>query len=158
VVSDAIVAVFRALAPMVDPEGLRRLNEFEVIEAVRDLTTEAREQFLAQHSDELDALNVPFFHLIAVTAPLEVPLFQLQGFVTIALRDRENDMQLSKGQSRLEIPMATDLGYVHGHHWDVAIPPFPVPVPFGPNLEHQFPREAAVVATVQLLAELGLAG
>lgn len=157
-ISDAIVAIFRALAPMVDPEGLRRLNQFEVVDAVRDLTTATREEFLAQHSESLDELGVPFFHLIAVTAPLEVPLFQLQGFVTIALRDRENDMQLTKGQSRLDIPMATDLAYAHGHHWDVAIPPFPGRVPLGPNLEHQFPREAAVVATLQLLAELGLTG
>lgn len=156
VVSDAIVAIFRALAPMVDPEGLRRLNEFEVIDAVRDLTTSERERFLAQHAEALDALGIPFLHLIAVTAPLEVPLFQLQGYVTIALRDRENDMQLTKGQSRLDVPMATDLGYAHGHHWDVAIPPFPGRLPLGPNLEHQFPRTSGVIATLQLLSELGL--
>lgn len=157
-ISDAIVAIFRALAPMVDPEGLRRLNEFEVIDAVRDLTTAERASFLAGNAHALDALGIPFFHVIAITAPLEVPLFQLQGYVTIALRDRDNDMQLTKGQSRLDIPMATDLGYVHGHHWDVAIPPFPGRLPLGPNLEHQFPRASAVVATLQLLSELGLSG
>jgi hypothetical protein len=156
VISDAIIAIFRALAPMVDPEGLRRLNEFEVIDAVRDLTTPERQRFLEEHSDTLDALGIPFFHVVAVTAPLEVPLFQLQGYVTIALRERENDMQVTKGHSRLDIPMATDLGYAHAHHWDVAIPPFPGGLPLGPNLDHQFPREAAVTATLQVLSELGL--
>jgi hypothetical protein len=55
--------------------------------------------------------------------------------------------------------MATTLAVVRAHHWDLAYDPFPPRLRLGsPNLDHPFPRRAAVAATMLLLAELGLLG
>jgi hypothetical protein len=55
--------------------------------------------------------------------------------------------------------MATHIAMLHGHHWDIAYPPFPRGIRLtSPNLDHRFPRKAALVAVWLLLAELGLIG
>jgi hypothetical protein len=66
-------------------------------------------------------------------------------------------MQVSVPHSQMTNPMATTLAIFHAHHWDLAMEPFPQRVRLGsPNLDHPFPRTAAVAATVLLQAELGL--
>lgn len=151
-------AVLRALAPMLQmDEGLRRLEEFDVKGAIRDLTTEVRGRFLERHADALDALDVPFFNVTAATSATEVPYFQIQGYLDIARSDRDNDMQVTQEQARMRVPMATDLAVFHAHHWDLSYTPFPRSRRMGsPNLDHPFPRTAAIGGLYELLAELGL--
>jgi pimeloyl-ACP methyl ester carboxylesterase len=153
-----LVMAIRALLPVARLEGLaERLDEYDVKGAVRDLTTRRRAEFLKQHGKAIDALDVPIFNVAAVAGPLEVPYFQLQGSLDIGRRAGENDMQLSVAQSCVKAPMATNLAVLHGHHWDISYDAFPRRFRLGAaNLEHRFPREAAVTALFLLLAELGL--
>jgi hypothetical protein len=45
----------------------------------------------------------------------------------------------------------------HAHHWDIAYDAFPPAMrAMSPNLEHRWPRYAALIANWELLAELGL--
>ena len=54
-------------------------------------------------------------------------------------------------------PMATDLAVLRAHHWDISYDAFPIAPRMGSaNLDHRFPREAALTAILQLSAELGL--
>ena len=158
-IGDTLAAVLKAVCPLVNLEGLsERLDEYDVKGAIRDLTTTERERFLAEHAEELDALNLPIFTITAATTALEVPTLQAQGYLEIRKRDPQNDMQLTQAQARLEIPMATHLAVLRAHHWDISYDPFPLHTRMGSaNLDHRFPREAALVAIVQLTAELGLA-
>jgi hypothetical protein len=53
--------------------------------------------------------------------------------------------------------MSTHLAVLHGHHWDIAYPPFPRQMQLlSPNLDNPFPKRAALVAMWQLTGELGL--
>jgi hypothetical protein len=71
--------------------------------------------------------------------------------------DANNDMQVVQKHSKLSMPMATDLAMLHGHHWDVSYGPFPPRMRFGsPNLDHPFPKEAALSAMFRFAIELGL--
>jgi hypothetical protein len=144
--------------PVVRLEGIsERLDEYDVKGGIRDLTTTERERFLAEHADAIDALDIPIFNVVASCGALEVPYFQVQGALEINRRAGENDMQVSLDQARMTTPMATDLAVLHAHHWDISYGPFPVHLRLGsPNLDHPFPREAAVTAVFLLLAELGL--
>lgn len=75
----------------------------------------------------------------------------------VARRDPDNDMQVTQDQARMQTPMATDLGVLRAHHWDISYDPFPVHTRLGsPNLDHRFPRQAAITAIFQFTAELGL--
>jgi hypothetical protein len=66
-------------------------------------------------------------------------------------------MQVALPHCQMSTPMATTLAVLHAHHWDLAMEPFPQRMRLGsPNLDHPFPRLAAVLATVQLQYELGL--
>jgi hypothetical protein len=66
-------------------------------------------------------------------------------------------MQLTQRQAELDVPMATALAGLRGHHWDLAYGSFPARQRLGsPNLDHLFPRQAALVATLRFLTELGL--
>jgi hypothetical protein len=51
--------------------------------------------------------------------------------------------------------MATELGVLNGHHWDLAYPAFRKRRWLN-NTYHPFPKTAAITAMVQLSAELGL--
>jgi len=158
-IGDTLATVLKAVCPLVNLEGIsERLDEYDVKGAIRDLTTSERGRFLAEHAEEVDALDLPIFTITAATTALEVPTLQAQGYLEIRKRDPENDMQLTQAQARLEIPMATHLATVRAHHWDISYDPFPLHTRMGSaNLDHRFPREAALVAIVQLTAELGLA-
>lgn len=136
---------------------MRRLDEYAVKEAIQSLTTHEREAFLSAHGNTLDALDIPFFCITGSTSLLEVPTFQMADYMNLAKVDPDNDMQVTQAQAKLNLPMASHLATLHGHHWDIAYPPFPRRMRMTtPNLDHPFPRAAALTANLQLVAELGL--
>lgn len=137
--------------------ALRRLEEYDIKGAMKDLTTHEREAFLQEHSKKIDALNIPMFNLTGATSALEVPYFQVAGYMQIAKYDANNDMQVTQSQAKFPFPMATDLSMLRGHHWDLSYEPFPKSQRMGsPNLEHRFPRRAAMITMFKFAAELGL--
>jgi len=156
--NDVVLTVLKALLPIAQLDGLlERTDEWDLKGAIRDLSTTARSAFLADHAAAIDALDVPIFHVIGRTSPLEVPYFQLQGTLEITRRVGANDMQVAVEHAQMRTPMATTLAVCRAHHWDLALGPFPATHRLGsPNLNHPFPRRAALTATVLLLAELGL--
>ena len=138
--------------------ALRRLEEYDIKGALLDLTTHEREAFMKKHYKAIDALNVPIFNFTGATTPLEVAHFQIQDTLNLNRYDANNDMQLTQAQAKVSIPMATDLAMFHANHWDLSYSPFPRSKRMGsPNLDHPFPRLAAVTAIYLFLAELGLA-
>lgn len=142
---------------MLSQIGLRRLDEYDVKGAMNDLRTDVREAFNAEHAEYLDGLGIPFFGLTGATTPLEVPNFQFMDAVRLSSHDANNDMQLTQKQAVLPIGMNTHLAMAHAHHWDIAYSAFPLAMrAVSPNLEHRWPRYAALVANWELLAELGL--
>jgi hypothetical protein len=160
-ISDPLRAVLRALFPLIRLEGVtERLDEYDVKGALRDLTTTERARFTAEHAEEIDALDVPIFNITAATTALEVPYFQMQGYLQIRNHpegDPDNDMQLTQAQARMTTPMATDLAVLRAHHWDISYDAFPIHLRMGSaNLDHRFPREAALTAILELGSELGL--
>jgi hypothetical protein len=157
-ISDNLDKFLKLLNPgLVDVTGLRRVDEYDIKQAFYDLQTSASEEFLHENADKLNDLGVPWFHLTGSTTPLEVPSFQFADTVRMTQFDANNDMQLTQAQARLEIPIATHLAMLHGHHWDIAYGPFPARMrAASPNLGHPFPRKAALAASWRLLAEIGL--
>lgn len=159
---DALAAVIRAVFPLIRLDGIsERLDEYDVKTALRDLTTGERRRFLDEHAEAIDTNGVPIFNITAATAALEVPYFQVQGYLQIRRHpeggDPDNDMQLTQAQAKMATPMATDLACLRAHHWDISYGPFPLATRLGSaNLDHVFPREAALTAVLQLSAELGL--
>lgn len=133
----------------------RRIDEFDSVAAVRDLTTSVRQAFLQENAARIDSLDIPFFTIRGVTQPNEIPWSQRYGFQQIAKVDPENDMQVGGYASKLAIPMATELAVLHGHHWDLAYPSFKQRRWLNKTY-HPFPKTAAMTAMVQLAAELGL--
>jgi hypothetical protein len=152
--------LLQTISPAIQLEAAtERLDDYDIKAAVRDLTTAERARFLAEHAEEIDALDVPIFNVTAATSALEVPYFQAQGYLDIRRMggDPDNDMQLTQAQARMTTPMATDLAVLHAHHWDISYDPFPRRSRLGAaNLDHRFPRKAALQACVELTAELGL--
>jgi hypothetical protein len=105
----------------------------------------------------LDDLNIPIINITAATTALEVPTFQMADCLNLTRYDGNNDMQVTQEQAKLKIPMAAHAAMLHGHHWDISYPPFPRAMRMtSPNLDHPFPRKAAIIAIFKLLAELGL--
>ncbi|MBP8111700.1 MAG: hypothetical protein KAY00_05090 [Agitococcus sp.] len=146
------------LAPGVTRKGsLRRLNEYDIKAGVHSLTTAARADFYKQYHGLLDDLNIPIINITAATTALEVPTFQMADCLNLTRYDGNNDMQVTQEQAKLKIPMATHAAMLHGHHWDISYPPFPRAMRMtSPNLDHPFPRKAAIIAIMKLLSELGL--
>lgn len=142
---------------MLSKVGLRRFDEYDIKGAMNDLRTTVRESFNAEHAEYLDSLGIPFFALTGATTPLEVPSIQFMDAVRLSAFDANNDMQLTQKQAILPIGMNAHVAMAHAHHWDIAYAPFPVAMRVAiPNLEHRWPRYAALVASWELLAELGL--
>ena len=137
--------------------GLRRFEEYDIVGAMNDLRTGVREDFNAANAEYLDGLGIPFFGLTGATTPLEVPSIQFMDAVRLSSFDANNDMQLTQKQAILPIGMNAHIAMAHAHHWDIAYAPFPLAMRLAvPNLEHRWPRYAALVANWELLAELGL--
>ena len=142
---------------MLGQVGLRRLDEYDVKGAMYDLRTDVREEFNREHAAYLDEIGIPIFALTGATTPLEVPNIQFMDAVRLSSYDANNDMQLTQKQAVLPIGMNTHIAMAHAHHWDVAYTAFPLAMrAVIPNLEHRWPRYAALVANWELLAELGL--
>lgn len=142
---------------MLNQVGVRRLDEYDVKGAMNDLRTEVREAFNRRHAEYLDSLGIPIFALTGATAPLEVPNIQFMDAVRLSSYDANNDMQLTQKQAVLPIGMSTHVAMAHAHHWDIAYAAFPLAMrAMSPNLENRWPRYAALVASWELLAELGL--
>ena len=81
----------------------------------------------------------------------------MQGTMEVNRYDSNNDMQLTQAQAKLNVPMASDLAMLRAHHWDMSYDAFPRLMRLGsPNLDHPFPKEAAVKAMIMLAIELGL--
>jgi pimeloyl-ACP methyl ester carboxylesterase len=156
----AIRAVLRGLFPVIRLDAAaERVDEFDVKAAIHDLTTAERARFLDEHAEEIEALDLPIFSISGATSALEVPYFQVQGYLDIRRQsgDADNDMQVTQDQARWPGPMGVHLATLHAHHWDMAYDAFPRATRVGSaNLDHPFPREAAITTIFQLTAELGL--
>ncbi|MEO5731741.1 MAG: hypothetical protein ABI134_08580, partial [Byssovorax sp.] len=102
-------------------------------------------------------LSIPFLNVTGATSLFEVPYFQATGVLRLNHFDTDNDMQLTQAQAKLPGPMSTDLAIFRANHWDLAYDPFPENRRLGSsNLDHPFPKTAAITAVVKLAAELGL--
>lgn len=158
-VEKALAAFLSVISPAIDVSSgsLRRIDEYNIKEAICDLTTGTREKFLEENKQFLESLEIPVFNLTGSTTAMEVPYFQMQGVMAINRYDSNNDMQLTQSEAKLKIPMATDLAMVRAHHWNMSYDPFPKLMRFGsPHLDHPFPKEAAATAMILLAVELGL--
>jgi hypothetical protein len=158
-VEKALAKFLSVISPAINVASgtLRRMEEYNIKDAIRDLTTTEREKFLEDNMALLKSFDIPVFNITGSTTVMEVPYFQMQGVMTINRYDSNNDMQLTQSEAKLKIPMATDLAMVHAHHWDMSYDPFPKLMRFGsPNLDHPFPKEAAATAMILLAVELGL--
>jgi hypothetical protein len=156
--TDKMSSVLSLINPsVVSAAGLRRMDEYDVIGAFHDLQTSVSEEYLVEHADYLNSLGIPYFNVTGATTPLEVPNFQFADTVSVSRYDANNDMQLTQKQATMPIDMATHVAMLHGHHWDIAYAPFPAHMrAASPNLEHPFPKKAALIANWELLAELGV--
>lgn len=157
-VEKAMGSFLSLISPAINTKSgvLRRFDEYNIKEAVHDLTTFARTEFLTANMEFLNALDIPVFNITGSTSAMDVPYFQMQGVMEINRYDSNNDMQLTQAQAKLKIPMATDLAMLKAHHWDMSYDAFPKLMRFGsPNLDHPFPKEAAVKAMIMLAIELG---
>lgn len=153
-IQDLMIRLF----PGVNRKGLlRRFDEFNLKEATLDLTTPKREAFLKENLDAINGLNIPVFNVTGSTTVLDVPYFQIQGTMELNKYDANNDMQLTQNGATLDMPMATNLAMLNSHHWDMSYDPFPKLMRFGSTqLNHPFPKEAAITAMLKLSIELGL--
>ena len=147
------LAPFAKLPEIVD----RRKDETEIKNALLHLTTQYRQDFMLRHEEEINDLGIPIFNLTGSTSTMEVPSFQMQGALKLGKYDENNDMQLTQDQAKVKMPMGTDLAMLHGHHWDLSYDCFPKSIRMSsPNLDHPFPKKAALLASFQLAQELGL--
>lgn len=154
----SIVEALKVVSPVVKlDDKLRRLEEYNIKEAIQSLTTTTRQEFLDKHREFLDSLPFPVFNLTGSTTVMEVPYFQMQGVMELNKYDANNDMQVTQNQAKLRTRTAVDLAVLHGHHWDLSYSPFPPHMRVGAShLDHPFPKEAALTAMLQLAEELGL--
>lgn len=151
--------ILKMVSPVIstDVESLRRVAEMDLKTCIHDMTTEHRKAFLKEHGETLNKMGIPFFNITGATTAMEVPYFQIQGVNQLNRYDANNDMQVTQDQAKIKMPMATDLAMMRGHHWDLSYSPFPKSMRFGsPHLDHPFPKQAALVAMINLAAELGL--
>ena len=102
-------------------------------------------------------LGIPIFNLVGSTTLLKAPSFQADGVARLNRYDSNNDMQVTAYQAALQMPMATHLALLNAHHWDLSYGKFPKSLrALSPNLDHPFPKKAALVANLLLAGELGL--
>jgi hypothetical protein len=155
-----VEGLLRLISPVIQfPKKIKRLSEYDIRGALHDLTTYKREEFLEANLKAIDSLNIPIFNITGSTTAFEVPYFQIQGVMELNKYDANNDMQVTQKHAKVNSPMAVDLAMLHGHHWDLSYGPFPKNMRFGsPNLEHKFPRRAALNSMIKFAKELGLIG
>ena len=156
--SGPIVKMLRQIVPVVQADRVSvRLDEYDVPGTVHDITTDVRREYLAEHLEEISALGLPAFTVEGVTSLREVPYYQAMGVLQLNSHDKNNDMFLTVGQTRLPIAHSNSLASFRGHHWDLAYDPFPWFSRMGSlNVDHKFARYPAMAAMLLFLAELGL--
>ena len=154
----AVSGLLKVINPFVQKgTTIKRAKESNVKQALADLTTDVRGVFTEQHRAAIDALNIPIFNLTGSTTVTEAPYFQMQGVMELNKYDANNDMQVTQAQAKWPGNMGIDLCMLRGHHWDLSYSAFPRALRMGsPNLDHPFPKKAAMLAMMQLAAELGL--
>jgi hypothetical protein len=114
-------------------------------------------RFLSDHRTHLNKLGIPFFSVAGVASSFSVPYFQIQRYLALLRLGGDNDAQVTVDQARLGIAAEVISRRVVAHHWDLSYPALPISARFGsPNLDHTFPRSAALGAIVQVLQELEL--
>lgn len=156
--SGQIGKMLRQIVPVVQADRVTtRLEQYDVRAAIGDITTQVRERYLADNVDQLSELGIPTFTVDGVTSLREVPYYQAMGVLQINSYDKNNDMLITVGQSRLPVAYSTPLATFRGHHWDLAYDPFPWFTRMGSlNVDHKFARYPAMAALLILLAEIGL--
>lgn len=147
----------RALFRGTTKRAMARVTDADIPGTIRDITTTRRAKFLLEQGESLDRQSIPFFQITGATRLCKVPVFQILDYLKLRRHDPVNDMQLTQSQARIPLPMATDLGTLNGHHWDLSYGAFPLIMRLlSPNLGHTFPKEAAATAMFKFAAELGL--
>ena len=128
-----LAAFLSVISPAINVSSgtFRRIEEYNIKEAVYDVTTVAREEFLSEHMSLLESFDIPIFNITGSTTAMEVPYFQIQGVMELNRYDSNNDMQLTQSEAKLKIPMATDLAMVRAHHWNMSYDPFQKIMRFG---------------------------
>jgi hypothetical protein len=135
----------------------RRADEARPGACFAALKTAARDAFWAKHKATLEGLGIPFFVFAGAESPLNVPWFQLKDSLSLLTHSAQNDMQLTRAQADVPLSNRVEMPLLHGHHWDLSYPSFPIIWSGGSrNVSHPFPKTAALAAHVGLLADLGL--
>lgn len=155
-------AVVRELAgPMLPTTVLgnldRRKSEYDIRGAFEQLLSSYRAQFWRENEARLKALNLPWFYVAGWSRLADVPYFHALLSLAVSLHDRDNDMQITFEQARIPLPDAVHLATFHADHWDIVFGAFPEDMRFGSErLKNPFPCQAALLALVSVLIELGL--
>lgn len=149
------IAPWAPLPPM--KRLTERLDDWDIVGAMADMTTDARERWWAENRDAVDALEVPFFTVAGSARVVEVPWYQAMAAAQLLLKDPINDMQLTEAQAQVPLPMAVHLATVRAHHWDLAFDGFPIWARMGSHgLSNRFAKLPALSALILLLHEIGL--
>lgn len=138
--------------------ALSRIEEMDIKGAIRDITVEHRQAWLADKHAELQALKVPVFCVTASCLAADCAYFNASGWMLLNLHDSNNDMQVTQGMALLHTPLSTHLAVLHANHWDISFGTFPMTMTLGSRkLVHHFPKKAAMTAMLALVREIGLA-
>lgn len=150
-------AVMR-LAPIAQINKInRRIDEYDIIGAIKSLTTHERDSFADDHGEELAELGIPMVSFTGATSVLDVPYFQWQGTMQLNQYDVDNDMQLTQEQAKFPSAFGPHLAMFNANHWDLSYDSFPWYTTLGSRkLKDPFARKSAMYAIVLLMAEIGL--
>ncbi|NIA16677.1 MAG: hypothetical protein GWP08_21715, partial [Nitrospiraceae bacterium] len=107
-------------------EPFRRSEEAQPGACIAALQTATRDAFWAEHRATLEGLGIPFFVFAGAEAPSNVPWFQLKDSLALLTHSAHNDMQLTRTQADVPLSNRVEMPLLHGHHWDLSYPPFPV--------------------------------
>lgn len=146
------------LAPIIQINNInRRLDEYDIKNAILGLTTSYRAEFLEEQGPAIRELGVPMFNFTGSTHLMEVPYYQRQGTLELLKYDKYNDMQLTQEQAHLPMPNAPLLSMFHANHWDLSYDTFPWYTTLGSTkLKEPFARESAMAAILLFMSEIGL--
>ena len=138
--------------------ALKRLEEVDIKDAIKSITIEHRQAWMAKHADALKEMKVPILCITASCLAHECAYFNASGWMLLNMHDSNNDMQVTQGAALIDTPLTTHLAILHANHWDISFGSFPHPhMTLGSRkLVHPFPKEAALTAMISLADELGL--
>ena len=146
------------LAPIAQLNKInRRIEEYDVIGALKSLTTHERDRFIGDHEHDLAELRIPMMSFTGATSVLDVPYFQWQGTLQLNQYDVNNDMQLTQEQAQFPSAFGPHLAMFNANHWDLSYDSFPWYTTMGSRkLKDPFARRAAMFSIVLLMSEIGL--